>query len=190
MATFWRFLPPAFPASCVQYVSDLHPKFALRSHHVWKYGRHPTSDRWDYARKKEQTTGWKYIWSALLHRVTIKKTRDGLVALYEVSLKIDRSTVKALGSTRDNQPWNIRIVIHTPTVTQSKQETQWNCYTPECCWRTVSSASNSASSSFFTSFTGWHNTHRRVSQALLFYVIHFLWALMLAYIQTDKDRIW
>jgi len=28
----------------VQHVSDLHPKFALRPHHVWKYGRHPISD--------------------------------------------------------------------------------------------------------------------------------------------------
>jgi len=25
----------------VQYVSDLHSKFALRPNHVWKYGRHP-----------------------------------------------------------------------------------------------------------------------------------------------------
>jgi len=41
------FLRPAFPASRVQHVSDLHPKFTLRSHHVWKYGRHPISDRWD-----------------------------------------------------------------------------------------------------------------------------------------------
>jgi len=31
----------------MQHVSDLHPKFALRPHHVWKYGRHPISDRWD-----------------------------------------------------------------------------------------------------------------------------------------------
>jgi len=31
----------------VQHASDLHPKFALRPHHVWKYGRHPMSDRWD-----------------------------------------------------------------------------------------------------------------------------------------------
>ena len=37
---FGDFLRPAFPASHVQHVSDLHPKFALRSHHVWKYGRH------------------------------------------------------------------------------------------------------------------------------------------------------
>jgi len=29
----------------VQHVSDLHPKFTLRPHHVWQYGRHPTSDR-------------------------------------------------------------------------------------------------------------------------------------------------
>ena len=41
MANFWRFLRPVFSASRVQQVSDMHPKFALRPHHVWKYGRHP-----------------------------------------------------------------------------------------------------------------------------------------------------
>jgi len=30
------FLRPVFTASRVQHVSDLHPKFALRPHHVWK----------------------------------------------------------------------------------------------------------------------------------------------------------
>jgi len=40
-------LRPAFPASRMQHVSDLHPKFTLRSHHVCQYGRHPISDRWD-----------------------------------------------------------------------------------------------------------------------------------------------
>ena len=44
LATFWR---PVFSASRLQQVSDLHLKFALRPHHVWKYGRHPISDRWD-----------------------------------------------------------------------------------------------------------------------------------------------
>jgi len=39
-----HFLRPAFPASRVQHVSDLHPKFALRPHHVWKYGRHPIEE--------------------------------------------------------------------------------------------------------------------------------------------------
>jgi len=34
-------LRPVFSASRVQQVSDLHLKFALRQHHVWKYGRHP-----------------------------------------------------------------------------------------------------------------------------------------------------
>jgi len=29
----------------VQHISDLHSKFALRPHHVWKYGRHAISDR-------------------------------------------------------------------------------------------------------------------------------------------------
>ena len=49
MVPRWRFLAtflrPAFPASCVQQVSDLHLKFALRPHHVWKYGRHPICGR-------------------------------------------------------------------------------------------------------------------------------------------------
>ena len=34
----------AFPASCVQHISDLHSKFALGPHHAWKYGRHPICD--------------------------------------------------------------------------------------------------------------------------------------------------
>jgi len=49
MVPRWRFLAtflrPAFPASRVQQVSDLHLKFALRPHHVWKYGRHPMYGR-------------------------------------------------------------------------------------------------------------------------------------------------
>jgi len=41
---FGDFLGPVFSASCMQQVSDLHPKFALRPHHVWKYDRHPICD--------------------------------------------------------------------------------------------------------------------------------------------------
>jgi len=44
---FGEFLHPVFSASHMQHISNLHPKFALRPHHVWKYGRHPISDRWD-----------------------------------------------------------------------------------------------------------------------------------------------
>ena len=51
MVRRWRFfasfLRPVFPASCVQHISDLHSKFALGPHHVWKYGRHPICGRWD-----------------------------------------------------------------------------------------------------------------------------------------------
>jgi len=36
---FGQFLHPVFSASRAQHVSDLHPKFPLRPHHVWKYGR-------------------------------------------------------------------------------------------------------------------------------------------------------
>ena len=48
------FLCPAFSASRVQQVSDLHLKFALRPHHVRKYGRHPICGGWDQARKKRR----------------------------------------------------------------------------------------------------------------------------------------
>jgi len=41
MVPRWQFLAtslhPVFSASRVQQVSDLHLKFALRPHHVWKY---------------------------------------------------------------------------------------------------------------------------------------------------------
>ena len=49
MVPRWRifasFLRPVFAASHVQHISDLHSKFALRPHHVWKYGRHPICGR-------------------------------------------------------------------------------------------------------------------------------------------------
>jgi len=41
MAIVGDFLFPVFSASHVQQVSALYLKFALRPHHVWKYGRHP-----------------------------------------------------------------------------------------------------------------------------------------------------
>ena len=51
MVRRWRlfvdFLLAVFPASRAQHVSDQHCKFALRLHHVWKYGRHPICGGWD-----------------------------------------------------------------------------------------------------------------------------------------------
>jgi len=48
MANFWRFFCVLyFSASRVQHISDLHSKFALRPHHVWKYGRHTIFDGWE-----------------------------------------------------------------------------------------------------------------------------------------------
>ena len=35
-----------FSASRVQHISDMHSKFALRPHHMWKYGRHPICGGW------------------------------------------------------------------------------------------------------------------------------------------------
>ena len=50
MVPRWRlfgdFLRAVFSASRARAArSDMHSKFALRPHHVWKYGRHPISDR-------------------------------------------------------------------------------------------------------------------------------------------------
>jgi len=47
---FWRVFASCISASGVQHVS-VHLKFALRPHHVWKYGRHPICDGWDEAMK-------------------------------------------------------------------------------------------------------------------------------------------
>jgi len=44
---FGNFLCPAFPASHLQHVSDLHSKFALGPHYVSKYCRHPICNGWD-----------------------------------------------------------------------------------------------------------------------------------------------
>jgi len=41
------FLHPVLSEGCVQHISDLHSKFALRPHRVCKNGRHPISDRGD-----------------------------------------------------------------------------------------------------------------------------------------------
>jgi len=41
---FGAFLRAVFSVSRVQHVSYLHSKFALRPHHVWKYGRHSICD--------------------------------------------------------------------------------------------------------------------------------------------------
>jgi len=49
MVPRWRFLAtflgPAFAASRVQHISDLHSEFALGPHHVSKYIRHPICGR-------------------------------------------------------------------------------------------------------------------------------------------------
>jgi len=48
MVPKWRFFAFCIfseQRSSVQRISDMHSKFALRPHHVWKHGRHPISDR-------------------------------------------------------------------------------------------------------------------------------------------------
>ena len=70
MVRKWRFfasfLRPVFSASRLQHISGIHSKFALRPHHVWKYGRHPISPaeirrgKKEGRRRKIETTGQKY----------------------------------------------------------------------------------------------------------------------------------
>jgi len=75
LATFGDFLRPVFPASRVQHVSDPHPKFALRPHHVWKYGRHIQSSTAEIRRgKKERTNDRMKIYMVCpITRAAIKK---------------------------------------------------------------------------------------------------------------------
>jgi len=51
MVPRWRFLAtflgPAFSSSGGPHISNMHSTFALRPHHVWKYGRHPMCGRWE-----------------------------------------------------------------------------------------------------------------------------------------------
>jgi len=44
---FFAIFASCISASRMQHVSDLHPKFALRPHNVWKYGRHAICDGWE-----------------------------------------------------------------------------------------------------------------------------------------------
>ena len=54
---FGDFLRAVFSASHVQHVSDLHYKFTLRPHHVWKYGiQSPTAEI--RRGKKEELEMW------------------------------------------------------------------------------------------------------------------------------------
>ena len=59
MVRWWRFLRNFcvlyFQRAACRTFSDMHSKFALRPHHVSRYGRHPMRDLWDYKRKKEET---------------------------------------------------------------------------------------------------------------------------------------
>jgi len=45
VAIFCTIFASCISASRVQHISDMHSKFVLRPHHLWKYGRHPISDR-------------------------------------------------------------------------------------------------------------------------------------------------
>jgi len=47
MVPKWQYLCPVFSASRVQHILDMHSKFALGPHDVWKYGGHPSCNGWD-----------------------------------------------------------------------------------------------------------------------------------------------
>ena len=54
MAIIGDFLRPEFSVSRMHHVSDLHLKFALRPHHVWKYGRHSNLRRLRLGEEKKE----------------------------------------------------------------------------------------------------------------------------------------
>jgi len=59
------FLRPVFAASCVQHISDMHSKFALRPHHVSKYCRHPVEIRRG-KKKKDRNHRTSNLWQLRL----------------------------------------------------------------------------------------------------------------------------
>jgi len=65
-AIFSDFLRPVFSAIRVHHILDMHPKFALRPHHVRKYGtiQSPTAEirrrKKEEEEEKEEETGQKY----------------------------------------------------------------------------------------------------------------------------------
>jgi len=58
MVPRWRifgdFLHPVFSVSHMQHISELHSKFALRPHHVWKYGKTSNMQRLRIGDKKRR----------------------------------------------------------------------------------------------------------------------------------------
>ena len=69
MAIFGDFLRPVFSASRLLQVSDLHLKFALRPHHVWKYGRHPSAAA--EIRRGKKTKGRRTNYSMKIYMVCL-----------------------------------------------------------------------------------------------------------------------
>jgi len=51
---FGNFLHPVFSVSHMQHISELHSKFALRPHHVWKYGKTSNTQRLRIGHKKKK----------------------------------------------------------------------------------------------------------------------------------------
>jgi len=74
MVPRWRlfgdFLRPVFSVSRAQHVWDLHSEFALRPHHVWKYGRHPISEE-KRRRRNHKMKIYMACRPALLHRAAM-----------------------------------------------------------------------------------------------------------------------
>jgi len=116
MVPRWRifgdFLSPVFSVSRMQHISDMHSKFALRPHPVWKYGRHPNCDGWDLARNKkkiERNHRAKIYCPRLLCRAAIKIMKT------EMKLKWENRT--RWKTKMKNPKWNTK-----------QKTTQRKCY--------------------------------------------------------------
>jgi len=55
-----EFLRHVFSVSHVQHTSDMHSKFALRPHHVCKYGRHPIRNCWVICEAEKQAYDFQF----------------------------------------------------------------------------------------------------------------------------------
>jgi len=66
---FGNFLHPAFPASHMQHIYDLHSKFALGPHHVWKYIQSAVAKIWRGIKADEEERNHRAKYNGLPYSI-------------------------------------------------------------------------------------------------------------------------
>jgi len=100
---FGNFLRPAFSASRMQHISDMHVR-TIRPRHMWKYGRHPILWPLRLSKKKDRLEMWA------------NAQRDGRPAEYRWHPLFNAAK------------FGWRPLLEWRAVTLSRRETRWNLH--------------------------------------------------------------